>query len=63
MRRPRSLSSVGRKLLPAMIWYLPLASTRFCSQRMIAAVITSTVASTVAVRIDSKLPALWWIFS
>ena len=46
-----------------MIWYLPLASTRFCAQRISAAVITSTVASTVAVRIESKLPALWWIFS
>jgi len=30
---------------------------------MNAAVITSTVASTVPVRIELKLPALWWIFS
>ena len=30
---------------------------------MKAAVITSTLASTVPVRIDAKLPALWWIFS
>lgn len=54
---------MGRKLLPAMIWYFPLASTRFCIHMISAAVSTSTVASTVAVRIESKLPALWWIFS
>ena len=36
-RSPRSLSSVGRKLLPAMIWYLPLESTRFCVHMISAA--------------------------
>ena len=30
---------------------------------MSAAVTTRMVASTVPVRIEAKLPALWWIFS
>ena len=63
VRRPRNFSSMGRKLLPAMIWYLPDPKIFRCSQMMHAAVTTSTEASTVPVRMESKLPALWWMRS
>jgi len=61
--RPRSLSTVGRTLFPAMIWKRPDVTTRFCAYRMTAAESTRMTDMTVAARMAVKLPALWWISS